>query len=127
MKPEGIPKVVAVGVILMFAILFAVGRQPKAKFPPGSPFAPPLEYSDYVVKKTVAGADSDQNLGQMYACVKNKDEACERAMLLDGRAYYVPQGTMIRGQEDRFGAFSGTVTSGALVGKEIYIPVEALK
>jgi hypothetical protein len=126
MKPESVPKVVAIGFILMLAILFVVGGQPKAKFPPGSPFAP-LGYSNYVVKKTVAGADSDQNLGQMYACVKNKDEACERAMLLDGRAYYVPLGTTIRGQEDRYGAFSGTVTSGALVGKEIYIPVEALK
>ena len=126
MKSEHTYRVVAVGFLLAFVILFAMARQPKEKFLPDSPFSK-LEYGDYVVKKTAAGADSDQNLGQMYACVKAKDEACETAMLADGRAYYVPPGTMIRGEEDRYGAFNGTVTSGALVGKEIYILPEALK
>ena len=117
------PKIIAAGFLLAFLILFSMSRQTAQT---SSAFRA-LPYGDYVVLHTVAGADSAANLGQMYDCVNHKDEACERAMLSDGRAYYVPKGTAISGQEIHDGAFSGTVTSGALVGKDIYIPVEALK
>lgn len=82
---------------------------------------------NYVTTKTGAGADSLDNLAQMDDCIRNRDQACESSMLLDGRAFVVEKGTSIDGQEVGYGVFEGRVRSGALVGKEIYLPSVAFK
>jgi len=93
----------------------------------GSTFQHELSSGEYTTTKTGAGANSLDNLVQMDECIKTLDQACETAMLLDGRACLVEKGTMIEGQEIGYGVFEGTVRSGMLVGKEIYLPVGAFK
>lgn len=80
-----------------------------------------------MVTKTAVGADSLDNLVQVDDCIRRHDEGCETAMLLDGRTFIVERGTSIDGQEFVHEVFAGYVRSGALVGKEIYLPVAALK
>jgi len=93
----------------------------------GSSTADSIPFGDYVTTKGAAGANSIDNLAQLDDCIKNSDRACESAMVLDGRAFFVDAGTSMSGGDVGYGIFDGTVTSGALVGKKIYLPVGALK
>jgi hypothetical protein len=86
-----------------------------------------MPFGDYTVKKTAAGADSIENLAQMDDCIQRSDKSCETAMLLDGRASLVEAGTLITGGETQESIFCGTVRSGALVGKEVCLPIGAFK
>ena len=86
-----------------------------------------LRFGTYTVAKGAGGATSLDNLVQMDECIKRNDRACETAMLLDGRAFFVETGTLIDGSEMVDGVFDGDVRSGALVGKHIYLPVGAVR
>jgi hypothetical protein len=86
-----------------------------------------LPFGTYTVKAVTAGADSLDNLALVDNCIKRNDEQCFEAMVMDGRAFPVEAGTSIDGTEIGYGVFEGRVYSGRLVGKEIYIPVVALK
>src|SRR5208282_6299490 len=105
-----------VGFLLVVVIVAAVHKDSESA-------AHEMPSGTYLTTKSGAGANSLDNLVQMDECIKNSDQACESAMLLDGRAFFVEKGTSLDGEEIGYGVFEGRVRSGALVGKEIYIPV----
>jgi hypothetical protein len=86
-----------------------------------------LPFGTYTCARSAAGANSLDNLAQMDECIKRNDRDCETAMLLDGRAFLVEEGTSMDGEEVGYRVFHGRVHSGALVGKEVYIPVGVFK
>ncbi|MGH9687843.1 MAG: hypothetical protein ACRD5K_12210 [Candidatus Acidiferrales bacterium] len=86
-----------------------------------------LPFDTYTTTKDAPGGNSFDNLSQFADCISNSDQQCETAMMLDGRAFLVKAGTSIDGEEIEDGIFEGRVHSGALVGKDVYIPVGALK
>jgi hypothetical protein len=120
-----------VGIAAICVVLsLSITRRPRMNIPTSNSVSKPqhaLASSNYTTTKSAAGADSLDNLAQMDDCIRRSDQACETAMLLDGRAFLVEKGTMIDGQEIGYGVFEGTARSGILVGKEIYIPVGAFK
>jgi hypothetical protein len=119
--------VVAACVVLSLLLTDSPSRSTKPSDDSSGTSKHELTSGEYTTTKAGAGANSLDNLAQMDECIRRSDQACETAMLLDGRAFLVEKGTMIDGQEIGYGVFEGTVHSGILVGKEIYIPVGAFK
>jgi hypothetical protein len=112
-------------VLVVLLSLFTTRKVPA--YGSGATVKPELPYGTYTVAGITAGGNSLENLAQIDDCIKRSDQDCEKAMLFDGRAFLVEKGTAIEGEQTDFGAFQGTVRSGALVGKEIFLPVKALE
>ena len=87
----------------------------------------PVPLGIYVLIRDYPAADSIDSFSIMTHCIDRSDSECLKAMLRDGKIFFLTEGTYIRGEEVAYGIFLGTVTSGENASRSAYLSPKVIR